>query len=381
MPFHQPQYKLYYLQVPPELAREVGSFRVDPSIPLPVEGKWSAGRADEVPNLDDLSWEQIVAAMLKVMAWERDHRDFSYYRDFILAVRPEVWQELSATGIVKAQAKEFRLAEEIFLALEGLDPTHPRTLLNLALLYDDEAEALSQRGKSAEAEELLTLAQKKFSQALTTTPPLPDAFFYGGFFHLKQKNLERARGLFEAFFELAREDKKKIEAARKALAEADRQNRLDNLFKEAYDFILLGQEEKGIARIDDFLKEHPQVWNAWFLLGWARRRLGQWKPALEAFQTALDKGGDQVDTYNEMAICAMELGELNQARRLLEKALRLEGENTKIISNLGVLALRAGKPDEAIGFFETVLEYDPDDPVAPKMIEQIKASPEAHKDT
>ena len=372
MPVHSPQYKLYYLQVPPELAKELGSFRIDPSIPLPVEGRWSAGRVDEVPNLDDLSWEQIVAAMLKIMAWERGHADFAYYRDFIQAVRPEVWQELSATGIVKAQAKDFRLAEEIFLALEGLDPTHPRTLLNLALLYDDEAEALSQRGKSAEAEDILTHAQKKFSQALVSTPPLPDAFFYAGFFHLKQKNLDRARGLLDAFFELAKDDTKKNEVARKALADAERQNRLDTLFKEAYDFILLGKEEEGITRLDEFLKEHPQVWNAWFLLGWGRRRLGQWKPALEAFQTALDKGGDQVDTYNEMAICTMELGDLTQARRLLEKALRLDSESTKIISNLGVLALRAGKPDEAIGFFETVLEYDPDDPVAPKMIAQIK---------
>jgi len=372
MPVHQPQYKLYYLQVPPELAKELGSFRIDPSIPLPVEGRRSAGRADEVPNLEDLSWEQIIAAMLKVMAWERHHADFDYFRDFILAVRPEVWQELSATGIVKAQAKDFRLAEEIFLALEGLDPAHPRTLLNLALLYDDEAEALSQRGKSAEADELLTHAQKKFSQALVPHPPLPDAFFYAGFFHLKQKNLDRARGLFESFFELAKEDTKKVSVARKALADAERQSRMDNLFKEAYDFILLGKEEEGIVRLDEFLKEHPQIWNAWFLLGWAQRRLGQWKTALESFQNALDKGGDQVDTYNEMAICTMELGELTQARRLLEKALRLDSESTKIISNLGVLALRAGKPDEAVSFFETVLEYDPDDPVAPKMIAQIK---------
>ena len=372
MPVHQPQYKLYYLQVPSELAREVKDYSLDPSIPLPVEGRWSAGRSDEVPNLADLSWEQIVAAMLKIMAWERNHTDFAYYRDFILAVRPEVWQELSATGIVKAQAKDFALAEEIFLALEGLDPSHPRTLLNLALLYDEEAEALSQRGKSAEAEDLLTQAQKKFSQALVTTPPLPDAYFYAGFFHLKQKNVERARGLFDAFFELAKEDTTKIGVARKALDSAERQQRLDNLFKEAYDFILLGQEEQGIQRLDEFLKEHPQVWNAWFLLGWARRRLSQWQPALDAFQTALDRGGDQIDTYNEMAICTMELGEFNQARRLLERALRLDGENTKIISNLGVLALRAQRLDEALGFFETVLEYDPDDPVAPKMIAQIK---------
>lgn len=375
MSIHRPTYKLYYLQVPAELAREIGNFRVDPRIPLPVEARWSGGRSDEVPNLEDLSWEQILAAMLKVMAWEREHADFSYYRDFILAVRPEVWQELSATGIVKAQAKEFALAEEIFLALEGLDPSHPRTLLNLALLYDEEAESLSQKGDSSGADDLLVLAQKKFSQALVSTPPLPDAFFYAGFFHLKQKNLERAKGLLETFFELAKEDTKKIEAGRKALADAERQARLDTLFKEAYDFILLGKEEEGIRRIEEFLESHPEVWNGWFLLGWAKRRQSQWKAATDAFQKALEHGGDQTDTYNELAICAMELGELTQARRWLEKALRKDSENTKIISNLGMLAWKAGNVSEAIGFFETVLEYDPDDVVAPQMIEQIKASP------
>jgi len=370
MPYHEPRHKLYYLQVPPELTREVAGFALDPKIPLPVEG-----RGAEPPSTENLSWEQILAAMLKIMAWERDHTDFDYFREFILAIRPEVFQELSGTGIVKAQAKDFRLAEEIFLALEGLDPTHPRTLLNLALLYDEQAEDLSRRNQSAKADELLSMAQKKFSQALVCTPPMPDAFFYAGFFHLKQKNVVRAKGLFDTYFELGR-DEVKLKAAQKALAEAQRQERLDTLFKEAYDFILLGQEEQGIARLQEFLKEHPKVWNGWFLLGWAHRRLGQWEAALRAFQECLDNGGDLIDTANEMAICSMETGDLKEAKRLLEKALREDGENTKIISNLGVLALKAGNKVEAMSFFEAVLEYDPEDPVAPRMLEQIKKGEE-----
>jgi tetratricopeptide (TPR) repeat protein len=282
-----------------------------------------------------------------------------------------VFQELSGTGIVKAQAKDFRLGEEIFLALEGLDPTHPRTLLNLALLYDDQAEDLSKKGQSAQADQLLSLAQKKFSAALNSTPLMPDAFFYAGFFHLKQKNLPRAKALLETYFEIGKEETK-LTAARKALAEAEKQERLDNLFKEAYDFILLGQEDEGILRLEVFLAEHPQIWNGWFLLGWGHRRKGEWLLALEAFEKCLERGGDRVDTYNEMAICRMETGDLKEARRLLEKALRENSEDTKIISNLGVLALKAGNPTEAASFFEAVLEYDPEDPVAPKMLEQIK---------
>jgi Flp pilus assembly protein TadD len=60
----------------------------------------------------------------------------------------------------------------------------------------------------------------------------------------------------------------------------------------------------------------------------------------------------------------MEMGDYDEARRCLESALREEPENVKIISNLGVLALKTGDENRAGGFFRAALELEPDDPVA-----------------
>jgi Flp pilus assembly protein TadD len=60
----------------------------------------------------------------------------------------------------------------------------------------------------------------------------------------------------------------------------------------------------------------------------------------------------------------MELGDLSGAGKELETALREDPENVKIISNLGVLAGKAGDREKAAAFFRTVLELAPDDPVA-----------------
>jgi Flp pilus assembly protein TadD len=65
----------------------------------------------------------------------------------------------------------------------------------------------------------------------------------------------------------------------------------------------------------------------------------------------------------------METGNYQAARRELETALRQDSENIKIISNLGLLAMKAGNDDEAAAFFRTVLELDPGDPVAKKFFE------------
>ncbi|MCL2472995.1 MAG: tetratricopeptide repeat protein, partial [Treponema sp.] len=76
------------------------------------------------------------------------------------------------------------------------------------------------------------------------------------------------------------------------------------------------------------------------------------------------------DVLNETAICLMELGDFKGAKKELERALRRESENTKIISNLGVLALKTGKQDEAAAFFRAVLELDPEDPLATHYLEK-----------
>ena len=46
------------------------------------------------------------------------------------------------------------------------------------------------------------------------------------------------------------------------------------------------------------------------------------------------------------------------------KALALEPESTKIISNLGYLALAMGNKQEARNYFTAVLEFDPKDKIA-----------------
>lgn len=355
--------KLHYISIPPAFAREIGNFRIDPSIPLPIE-------LDETFSPENFSLEMILSAILQIMAYQRENENFSYYRDFALAARPSLLAELSQAGLVRAQAKDYPLAEEIFLAMEGLDEANSKTALNLALLYEKNSELAAEKEDWDQALEQKKKAKSYYVKAKEGEPPLPEAWFNAGYFFLKEGSWDKAKENFEAYLEMG-SDEEKLEKARRALSEGDRQQKLDGLFKEAYDAILLGNEALGIEKSREFLQHHPEIWNGWFLLGWAHRRLGQFAQGVEAFQKALNLGGNLSDVLNELAVCTMELGDLKGARKYLEQALASEPENIKIISNLGVLALKAGKPEEARGFFETVLEFEPGDPVAQGYLERM----------
>jgi tetratricopeptide (TPR) repeat protein len=293
----------------------------------------------------------------------------NYYRAFVLAAKPEIYHEFSGASIVKAGNGDYKMALEISAVLEGLFPLSPGVILNKALILEDRAAALEKNGHSAERE--YAEAEEAYVTALSLKPLLPDALFNAGFFFMRRRNFAQARDCLSAFVSAGEESEipvdipmEKIKQARKILKDIINRGLDDTSFQEAHDCISRGNDEKGLLKIREFIEKHPTVWNGWFVLGWALRKLGRYSDGLESFKKALELGGSGSDTWNEMAICLMELGDFKGARKVLEQALREEPENIKIISNLGVLAQKSGKNEEASAFFRTVLELDPDDPLA-----------------
>ena len=121
------------------------------------------------------------------------------------------------------------------------------------------------------------------------------------------------------------------------------------------------------------------MWQALFLRGWALRRLTRYDEARAAFTEALSKadtGGqgnaaELADVYNELAICQLELDDLGAAATSLQEALARDPENTKILSNMGILAIKRGDLSEARRYFDAILEIDPNDPVANRFAPQL----------
>ena len=351
--------RILFLSVPESLHRDIGDFTIDPSIPIPVELPAGASRS----ALENLSWEMMISGMLKVVAREPAGEDADYYRRFVLAVKPDIMEEFTEAAILKSRNGDYGLALEILGALKGLLPASPTVTLNRALVLEERSDAYERAGKEAEAEETAELAFSAYKEALALEPPFPEAFFNAGFFYMKRRNFAKAKKCFARYVKIGEEPKKRSKAAG-IVKEIESRDLDDSVFREAYDFIRMGEEEKGIGQAKEFLARHPGVWNGWFLLGWGLRRLERWDDAIEAFRKASELGGEGSDVRNELAICLMETGDLSGARKELEKALRLENDNLKVISNLGVVALRSGRNEEAAAFFRTVLELSPEDPIA-----------------
>lgn len=355
--------RIMYISIPEDSEQEINGFRIDSSILMPIE--IPVGETDW--QMQDLSWEMIVAAMLKIFAWDPFHKDIEYYRSFIHAVQPNINEEMAQTGIIKAGKKDYEIAEEIFLALANYKPDIEQNLTNLALVFEEQAELYENLKNPELAEKKIEEAFKTYKRAVKQHPDSEEVFFNSGNFYLKHGNIEKAVELLNHFLIVTKDSKKKEHVAN-ILKKIKSISADDITLNEAYELIKMGREESGIKKIQQYLSINPDIWNAWFLLGWAYRRLGDYQNGKEALLECLALNDENVDTYNELSICYLELGEYIECKKKLTKALRLDGENIKIISNFGILALKENNPEEAMGFFRTVLETEPDDEIAQKYL-------------
>ncbi len=363
---------IYFIDLPENFSLSDAAFPIDKSIQLPVQQK--DNEAPGIFNPTEITMEQILAGILTVLAYDKKNPNLDYYRSILKKAKPNIKQELCEAAILKTRNEDFELAEEIFLALHGFDPEDVAIILNMALFLDQRADNYRRAALFEDADAYDADAESYYIQAMEAEPPLPDAFFNAGFFYLKQHKYREAKDSFETFValnagatdeELGENGQYKLSRAQEIIENINNQNMDDERFKNAYDLISSGEEEKGLQEIRVFLQGNPKVWNAWFLLGWGLRRLERFEDAKQAFLEALKYGGDKnSDTYNELSLCLVAEKKFDEAKSALQKAMAIDPDNTKIISNLGYIALAQGDNEEARKCFSIVLEMDPKDVIA-----------------
>lgn len=379
MSLSNPLESVYFITLPYDFKLSEYALKIDKTVPLPVQKK----SGESTPDIKSLEPEQILAGILTVLAYDRHNAYLDYYRSIIKKARPDIQRELTEAAILKSKDEDWELAEELFMTLRGLDPENPVTALNIAIFLDQRAESYRKSNLNEDADAYDNDAFKYYKEAMNAEPPLPDAFFNCGFFHLKQYDFREAKSCFETYValtcdatddELGENGIYKKERAQELVDRINNENLEDKAFITAYKLISGGQEEKGLKEIRSFLEKNQKVWNAWFLLGWGLRKLCRWEDAKQAFEESIVCGGnDNADTHNELAICLMETGNLSGAKSELLTALSLAPENEKIISNLGYLSLKEGKRDEAQKYFAAALEYCPTDKIAAAELAKLEA--------
>ena len=357
---------IQYIKVPKGMRVESGGFRLDPDIMLPVQLKPGETRL----RSEDISMEAIISGMLTVIAYDEAGRNTQYYKDFVMTVDPTLPEELNKAAIAKEQQKDYDFAEELFLAVYHLLP-QSASCINLTTLYSCMAVDARDKNDGEKEDEYLLKAKHTLLDGLRRFGENPEILAEISSFEAYMGNLEDAREYLERYMDVAEEGEKKQEM-KQLLSRVSLQIENDESIKEAYDFIMLGDNAKAIESAARFIAKNPSVWNGYFLRAWALRKEGRYENARKDLMECLKLGERSGDIYNELSICELEIGDRELAKTYLETAADLDPGNLTVSSNLSYLYLQDGQYDEAREYLEKARYLSGSDEIVGNLIKEYE---------
>ncbi|MCK5736223.1 MAG: tetratricopeptide repeat protein [Spirochaetaceae bacterium] len=356
---------LLWINLPEDTDTDMGTFTLNTEIPLPVE-------PDENGEVDitEVTWEKVIAASLLVLANNPSHEHAGYYRRFLLALRPGLPAELTEASRERINEADWVHAEDIILALRGLEPDSIEPRYAMARLYDKRAGHERKSGDPQIAESYEGAAEAAYNELLSEDSAPGSAWYDAGIFRYKRGDFLRAAETLESFLDTADEGEDRSKAERMVRLCRD-EGQADELYREAYAALNAGQISRGISMAREFRDQRPEGWPGWFILGWGLRLSEEWQSAREALEGAQERGCKESDLYNELAICTRALKDFDASSAALEEALKHDPENIKIISNMAIVHLEKGNREEAVTWLQTALTMEPSDPVCLQLLDDL----------
>ncbi len=104
-----------------------------------------------------------------------------------------------------------------------------------------------------------------------------------------------------------------------------------NLLEEVHQFLKEKNHNKALFYVNRLLDKDPTNENAWLYLGIIYRRTGNLENAVKCFQTAADLNNSMIEAWGLLTITHMDKGEINMAKKTMDKAVDLNPKDQKIL--------------------------------------------------
>ena len=138
--------------------------------------------------------------------------------------------------------------------------------------------------------------------------------------------------------------------------------RLKPDFAEAHSNLGIALDKKGrtdeaIHQYQEAIRLKPDDANAYYNLGIALAKKGQADEAIRQYQEAIRLKPDFAQAHNNLGYLWAEHGEnLDQARAVIEKAVKLEPKNAAFLDSMGWVLLKLNRPREALDYLLKAIE-------------------------
>jgi tetratricopeptide (TPR) repeat protein len=128
----------------------------------------------------------------------------------------------------------------------------------------------------------------------------------------------------------------------------------------AAELVRAGRLDEAQARVEDVLRGDPDSHEALLAMALIAAQRSDHLSSLDYCRRAIERSPDYVDAHQQLGLSALRLGRPDKAIEALERAAAIDPYHKQVQNRLGVAYVRAGREDDARRAWSRALEIDPD---------------------
>jgi len=135
---------------------------------------------------------------------------------------------------------------------------------------------------------------------------------------------------------------------------------LDQQIQLAHDLAEAGEPDEALRVASNVLNENPDEARALFLASYVFLQAERWGMAYNVLMRAATLVPRREQVWNNLGMCCMKMGRIDEARKHLNKALQLEPKNYAAMNNLALIEVNECNPKKALEYTYKSLNINPE---------------------
>lgn len=329
----------------------------DVSIPVYMETLVEKIKADDIDSIPPIAILKGCVYALGTLGEDLSH--YSTYVQFLSALDSAFIESIMNDGVRLADEKKWSQAILYFRVITLLCPDKIEGWYYRARAYYDLALELDQKA-------FFMSSEYNLNRAIALDESLGDLHYLLGYCQFELEKYKAAEQSWKRALQCPIDFEVKEELV-DSLAKIDAHLK----FEQGVQWILNDRVTEGVELLQILEDEHDDWWELLFYLGLGMRFQGLYEDAIGYFVKTLLLNSGEVQTMNELGLCYLAIGDLDEAEKHYKNALRLNPDHAEITCNLGIVYLNKKNIEEALAYFMEAKRLNPDDEVVNQWIEYV----------
>lgn len=359
--------KVSFIQLKKGSYININDYIIGDDIPLPIVTTTLVKEIKDGNVQEEFKVSQLIEGAIHIIGIDPDFQYKEKYIDVLYNFNPEIEKYILYQGFQCIDNGDYENGTIYFRALININDENIDGIFNYALCLENIAKDFINNDNQKQGRVFLMESTNQLETILELSPDFSLAYYKLGYHYKHYEQFLKSKLTWERYIEL-NENEDMVQEVREELEKI-----LDDVdFERGLNHLSYGEYNLSLEIYLRLADKYKNSWDIFYLTGLSYKGIGEYENAIDYFSKAIEVDGKNSDVYNELGICLVGIGNMEKGIEVFDKGVELNAGDYKIFFNRGMTYLELGLVEEAKKDIKSAHKLDPENTLIKDQMDSLE---------